>query len=418
MGQKNRTRLKNKDGNLCISTPHCNIGRLVAVLGAKGGVGRSFVMGYLAAALARLGHTVGILDADYAHPSISSFFGVTGPAVAGEYSFQPVITPLRIKIISTDLLFNNEAQQVIWKEQLIGKVVEELLKEVEWGELDFLLVDLPIMSTESAISLLQVLPFTGALVVNTPQLSALKIANRGLAAVHKTGIPIIGVIENMAFFVVPGTQDDLHIFGPSLIESLALSTNSPILTKIPLVPQIATFCDQGRIEEFALDDEPEILELFFESLQKIESEKIKSNINAQNEGQPVSTQNYFSEIVMDLFHKKENMGTLEDPDAQGHFLGSCGDSMQIDLKMDGEEIRQARFMADGCGATIACGSMITKMACNKRIPDAQKISPDDLLEALGGLPDDHLHCAELAVMALREALIDAIEGHRTSSVRK
>jgi nitrogen fixation NifU-like protein len=90
--------------------------------------------------------------------------------------------------------------------------------------------------------------------------------------------------------------------------------------------------------------------------------------------------------------------------------------MQIDLKVVNNRILDAKFVADGCGATLACGSMITRMACTKTLQEAEKINPDQLIDALGGLPDDHLHCAELAVMTLREALIDAAEGHRNRDI--
>jgi nitrogen fixation NifU-like protein len=124
----------------------------------------------------------------------------------------------------------------------------------------------------------------------------------------------------------------------------------------------------------------------------------------------------FSDTVMYLIQSRQNVGTLDQPDAQGLFTGSCGDRMQIDLRIMSDRILDARFLADGCGATYACGTMITKMAATKRLTEAQKISPEELIDAVGGLPDDHLHCAELAVMTLREAIIDAVEGHRNRSV--
>ena len=118
----------------------------------------------------------------------------------------------------------------------------------------------------------------------------------------------------------------------------------------------------------------------------------------------------YSNIVMHLMRSKENMGSIDHPDAQGFFLGECGDRMQIDLKIFDGRILEARFNSDGCGVTAACGSMITKMACTKTLDQAEKITPSDLITILGGLPEDHEHCAELAVMTLREACIDAVEG--------
>jgi nitrogen fixation NifU-like protein len=123
----------------------------------------------------------------------------------------------------------------------------------------------------------------------------------------------------------------------------------------------------------------------------------------------------FSDIVVRLIQNKDNVGAFDRPDAEGYFLGSCGDRMQIHLQIVNERILSARFLADGCGATIACGSMITKMACTKTLDEANRITSTELVDALDGLPDDHLHCAELAVMTLREAIIDAIEGQKIKS---
>jgi len=120
----------------------------------------------------------------------------------------------------------------------------------------------------------------------------------------------------------------------------------------------------------------------------------------------------FSDTVVHLIRSRENVGTLENPDGQGLFTGSCGDRMQIDLKIIAGRILDAKFLADGCGVTYACGTMITKMAFARKLDEANQITSDELIEALDGLPDDHLHCAELAVMTLREAVIDAVEGHR------
>lgn len=415
MENKKTPTTNGNQGNEKTSSSHSQIDHLIGVMSAKGGVGKSLVSSLLAIELARQGYQVGILDADFARSSIPLMFGVQGPARTGEYSFIPPQSRLGIKIISTNLLFTNQDQQIIWKEQLICQVIEELYKEVEWDSLDYLLVDMPAATSEVAVAIMQTLPFNGAVVVTTPQVLVTRIANKAIATIQKMGIRIVGVVENMAFYLAPDSGKKHFIFGQSQAQSVANYAKAPILVQIPLDQEISRLCDQGKVEDIFLEEAPEVIESFLESLKIIEEEGPIVQFDDQTGDlsfpEVSYTQTGFSDTVIQLVQRKENMGVLENPDAQGHFLGSCGDSMQIDLRLSDKTIMDARFMADGCGATIACGSMITKMAISKTLDEAKDISPDDLLLAVDGLPDDHLHCAELAVMALREAVVDAIEGH-------
>ena len=132
-------------------------------------------------------------------------------------------------------------------------------------------------------------------------------------------------------------------------------------------------------------------------------------INNEDTRNKTSGSNSYSEKARQLIKNKINMGSIENPDAQGYFQGRCGDRMRIDLRLEDTTILEATFMTDGCGATIACGSMVTQMACSKSLPQAMQITQDDLLTALDGMPKAHEHCADLAVMTLREAIIDATD---------
>ncbi|MBE0685384.1 MAG: iron-sulfur cluster assembly scaffold protein [Anaerolineaceae bacterium] len=115
----------------------------------------------------------------------------------------------------------------------------------------------------------------------------------------------------------------------------------------------------------------------------------------------------FSDVARQLIRRKENMGSFDEPDAMGKFTGWCEDTMQIQFHLDGETIKEARFLTDGCGATIACGSMLTKMVHSKTLEQAMKITPDELLAELISIPDDHEHCLSLAVTTLRKTIQDA-----------
>jgi nitrogen fixation NifU-like protein len=114
----------------------------------------------------------------------------------------------------------------------------------------------------------------------------------------------------------------------------------------------------------------------------------------------------YSDKVVEEFYNPSNLGRLPEPDARGIVRGWCGDTMEIYLRLEGEKIQEATFMTDGCGPTVACGSMLTKMVTGKSLEDADEILPEDLLEALGGLPDENVHCAELAVSTLQNALFN------------
>ena len=397
-------------------TQHSNIKQIIGVMSGKGGVGKSFVTSYLACSLAREGYKVAILDADFTGPSIAMLFGLHGPVKTGEYSFLPLVSRSGVKVISMNLLFANENTPVIWKVQLVAKVVEELWKEVEWGELDYLVMDLPPATSEVTVSILQTIPFSGSILVTTPQVLVSKIMNKAVSTVKKIGTPIIGVMENMAYYKDPESKKKIYVFGQCNGQSVANLASVPILAQIPLDPMISKLSDSGNVEDILLDEEPEIMEIFFESIESIKKTEPTIQIGNPEDspiivGQQSHSQSSFSEVVLGLIQAKENMGVLDEPDAQGYFLGSCGDRMQIDLRLSDGKIQEAKFLADGCGATIACGSMITKMACSKTLDAANLITQEELLSALDGLPEDHLHCAELAVMTLREAVIDAIEGH-------
>jgi len=411
------------------------IKHVIGVMSGKGGVGKSFITGLLASSLAREGYQVGILDANFTGSSIPLMFGLRGPAKTGQYSFVPLQSDSGIKIISTNLLFDNEDQSVIWKESLVGEVIKQLWKEVEWGTLDYLLVDMPPATSEVAVAVMQLLPFIGVIIVTMPQGLSTKIVNKAVYIAQKLDVPILGVVENMTYYLSPDTGNKQFIFGQSGGESVASVAKAPLLTQIPLDPIVAKLCDSGKIEEVVLEESSELGNLFLASVSILEEKTSSLQSKSPNGdfksssigGKETSEENIeadlppssqtrlvkqlYSDIVMHLIRSKENMGTLDHPDAQGFFLGSCGDRMQIDLRIIAGRIIESKFMTNGCGVTIACGSMIAKMACSKTVDQAGQIAPEDLLSALSGLPADHEHCAELAVMTLREALIDAIEGH-------
>jgi|YelNatPaOPRAMG01_1025707.scaffolds.fasta_scaffold00361_23 Mrp family chromosome partitioning ATPase len=224
------------------------IARVIAVMSGKGGVGKSLVTGLLATSLARAGHRVGILDADVTGPSIPKLFGVHGPLLGGEQGIEPIQSRLGIKIVSINLALENEEQAVIWRGPLITKTIQQFWNDVNWGQLDELLVDLPPGTSDAALTVMQSLPISGVLMVTTPQALAGMVVKKAVRMAASLNAPVIGIVENMAGFRAEDTGRHYDIFGPSHSEEVAKLAGAPLLARIPLRPELAILCDAGMIE--------------------------------------------------------------------------------------------------------------------------------------------------------------------------
>ena len=373
------------------------IRRVVAVMSGKGGVGKSLITGLLATALAQECYQVGILDADITGPSIPMLFGLHGPVEPGPVGIRPLQSRTGIKVISMNLLLVSEDQPVIWRGPLVGKAITQLWGDVMWGDLDYLLVDLPPGTSDASLTTMQSLPVDGIIMVTTPQRLASMVVRKAIHMAQAVKTPIVGVVENMAFFNCPDSGKKHNIFGPSHSEEVTSASSAPLLASLPLDPQVAAMCDAGKIEDVILEEIPALLEAFL----KIANIHVEDHIIGNKS---------FSAKARQLIESPENIGRLENPDASGKILGWCGDTMQIDLRLTDDIIQEARFTTDGCEATIACGCMITQMVRSKTLTEVQQITPKDLIAALEGLPEDHEHCAELAINTLREAIKNANDG--------
>lgn len=393
-----------------------HIKNVVAVMSGKGGVGKSFVTGLLASALAREGYQVGVLDADITGPSIPMLFGLHGPVTTGNEGVQPLVSRSGIKVISMNFLLSSEDQPVVWRGPLISKAIKQLWGDVMWGELDYLLVDLPPGTSDATLTIMQSLPVKGIVMVTMPQSLATLIVRKAVNMSKSIGVPIAGIVENMAYFFLPETGKRYNIFGFSHATEVAETAGAPILARLPIDPSIAEFCDDGRVEEVNLSEMPGFLDAFIKAV------PVDTKPKASFTTKPVTTPsteiilepeqtdfsaNRFSTKARELIESKENMGSFTNPSVRGVVRGSCGDTIQIELMLSGETIMEARFMTDGCGATIACGSMLTKMVRSKTLSEAAEITHEDLLTALDGMPEGHEHCAKLAVKTLRQTIINA-----------
>ena len=219
---------------------------VVAVASGKGGVGKSTVAVNLAVMLGRLGHATGILDADIYGPSLPIMLGYQGarprPTESGN-KLQP-FSVFGIKSMSLGSILDADTP-VIWRGPMVMKAIEQLLSDVEWGALDFLIVDLPPGTGDAQLTLTQKVPLHGAVIVTTPQDVALVDARKGLAMFTKVNVPVLGIVENMASFVCPSCGTVTHVFRQGGGERTAAELGCPFLGSIPLDPAIAEGGDAG-----------------------------------------------------------------------------------------------------------------------------------------------------------------------------
>jgi len=239
----------------------------------KGRVGKSLVTGLAAITLARRGFEVGILDADITGPSIPKMFGITGHPMGSDTGFLPVLSRLGIEIMSINLLLPHEDDAVIWRGPLIGKAITQFWEEVLWGRLDFLIVDLPPGTADAPLTVMQSLPLSGVIIVCSPQELAAMVVRKAVKMTREAmHIPILGVVENMSYFVLPDTGKKMEIFGKSRAEEMAKAAGAPLLAQIPIDPRLAQLCDEGAIERY----DSEFMNTFADALiQTIETVRAK-----------------------------------------------------------------------------------------------------------------------------------------------
>lgn len=232
--------------------------RIIAVASGKGGVGKSTTAVNLAAALARDGHRVGLLDADVYGPSIPRMVGVHQRPESSDGKTLKPIKKYDMKIMSIGFLVE-EATPMIWRGPMVMSALEQMLRDVDWGELDVMVVDMPPGTGDAQLTMAQRTPLAGAIIVSTPQDIALIDARKGLNMFRKTEVPVLGIVENMSTYVCPNCGHEAHIFGHGGAESEAASLGVPFLGAVPLHLEIREKSDSGEPVALGPDDDPHVI---------------------------------------------------------------------------------------------------------------------------------------------------------------
>jgi len=246
--------------------PHelSHIKRVIAVVSGKGGVGKSTVTCALAAAMARRGKKVGVLDADITGPSVPKAFGVHKMAEASELGLFASRTQGGVALMSLNLLTENETDPVVWRGPIIAGTVTQFWTDVIWGDLDYLFVDMPPGTGDVPLTVFQSLPVDGVIVVTSPQDLVSMIVTKAVKMAQLMDIPVLGFVENYSYYRCPDCGKEHSIFGESNLEAVAGPLNVPILARLPIDPDIARAMDEGRIETY----EPNPMESVAEALDK------------------------------------------------------------------------------------------------------------------------------------------------------
>ncbi len=226
------------------------IGNIIAIMSGKGGVGKSLVSALTAIALRRQGYEVGILDADITGPSVPKMFGITDRPGGSDTGILPVSSSTGIQVMSINLLLPNQDDAVIWRGPLIGKAITQFWEETLWGKLDYLIVDLPPGTADAPLTVLQTLPVSGIIIVFTPQDLTAMVVRKAVDMAKQMKKNIVGVVENMSYLYVPEIDKKIELFGRSRGEEMSKAAGAPLLGTLPIDPELAVLCDEGKIEGY------------------------------------------------------------------------------------------------------------------------------------------------------------------------
>ena len=229
--------------------PASSVKKVIGVISGKGGVGKSFVTASLAKVMRKQGYKVGILDADITGPSIPKMYGIHGQAFGTEEGIIPAEAADGTKVMSINLLVDDEEAPVIWRGPVIAGAVKQFWTDVVWGELDYLFVDMPPGTGDVPLTVFQSLPVDGVVIVTSPQELVQLIVKKSYNMAEMMKVPVLGLVENYSYLVCPDCGKKIPLFGESKIDAVAAELGVPVLAKMPLDPAFAKAADEEKFYE-------------------------------------------------------------------------------------------------------------------------------------------------------------------------
>lgn len=235
-----------------VTNDKSNVKQIIAVMSGKGGVGKSTVTSLIATALKNQGKEVGILDADITGPSIPRLFGINTKRARGtETEINPVSTVSGIKVMSINLLLDKEDDAVIWRGPILANMVKQFYTEVAWGDLDYLLIDLPPGTGDVSLTTMQSIPVDGVIIVSTPQDLVELIVKKSLNMTKMMGTKVVGLVENMSYLECTDCHKRLEVFGKSRVEEIGKEFDIDVIDRIPIDPVMVELANEGKIELYS-----------------------------------------------------------------------------------------------------------------------------------------------------------------------
>lgn len=245
--------------------PFSSVKNVFAVIGGKGGVGKSTVCSLLAVAMSRRGYRVGILDADLTGPSVSQAFGLKESATGSSDGIYPVLSKFGLQIMSMNLLLESPAEPVVWRGPVLAEYVKSFFSKVVWTDVDYLFIDMPPGTGDIPLTVLSSLPVNGVITVFTPQSLARLIAEKATVMAEKLGVPVVGAVENQAYYICPDCKTGFHPYGNGALKEFCRNRQGVLTAEIPISPDLASQTDRGLIELY----EGDYLEEFCDGLEKL-----------------------------------------------------------------------------------------------------------------------------------------------------
>ena len=233
---------------------YSNVKKVIGVVSGKGGVGKSIVTSLLAVMFSRRGYDTAVLDADITGPSIPKAFGITEKAYGSDKGILPSVTASGIKVMSINLLLENDTDPVIWRGPILAGTVKQFWTDVYWGDVDYMFVDMPPGTGDVPLTVFQSLPLDGIIVVTSPQDLVSMIVEKAVKMAQMMNVPILGIVENMSYFVCHDCGKKHYPFGESKLENIAKEYSLDILARLPIDPKNAKACDSGKVESILNPD--------------------------------------------------------------------------------------------------------------------------------------------------------------------